>query len=87
MMTLETYEQGEAMPYVTSVELMDIKKGVLQGIPEGEAAILRRQLTRRFGPLPDRAEAKLTLASTDQLQHWADRILDAESLDVVFTGR
>jgi hypothetical protein len=91
---LETYEQGEAMPYVTSIERIGIKKGILmgeekgrqEGIPQGEAQILRRQLTRRFGPLPDWAEAKLSESSTDQLEHWADRILDAESLDAVFTG-
>jgi len=50
---LETYERGEVMPYVTSVERIGIKKGILigeeKGIPQGEAQILRRQLTRRFG--------------------------------------
>ena len=77
------------MPCGTSVERIGITKGMLIGrqewIHQGESQILRRQLTRRFGPLPDWAEAKLTQASTDQLEHWADRILDAESLETVFS--
>jgi len=55
-----------------------------EGIPQGEAQILRRQLGRRFGPLPEWVEARLSQATTDQLEHWADRILDADSLDAVF---
>jgi hypothetical protein len=61
-----------------------IEKGIEKGIPQGEAQILRRQLTRRFGPLPEWVETKLTESSTEQLEHWADRILEAESLDAVF---
>jgi len=55
-----------------------------EGIPQGEAQILRRQLGRRFGALPTWVEARLSQATTDQLEHWADRILDADSLDAVF---
>ena len=58
--------------------------GEKKSLPQGESQILCRQLTRRFGPLPEWAEAKLSQASTDQLEHWADRILDADSLDAVF---
>lgn len=46
--------------------------------------MLRRLLTRRFGALPEWVETKLTQASTDQLEQWADRILDAEALEAVF---
>ena len=53
--------------------------------PQGEAQILRRQLTRRFGPLPDWVEAKLSEASTDTLELWADRILDAATFEEVFS--
>jgi hypothetical protein len=83
---LETYEQGEAMPYVTSVERIGIKKGILigeekgieKGIPQGEAQILRRQLTRRFGPF------HIPVGAIHELPLRPDRILDAESLDAVF---
>ena len=101
---LKTYEEGEKMPYVTSVERIGIRKGeeigirkgeeigirkgeelgVKKGIPQGEALILRRLLSGRFGPLPAWAETKLSLASAELLELWADRILDAASLDAVF---
>lgn len=51
---------------------------------EGESALMNRLLTRRFGPLPKEVQARLATASTRQLEHWADRVLDAASLDEVF---
>jgi hypothetical protein len=83
---------GFAQHYRSEGEQLGIKKGIMigqaqgleKGIPQGEAQSLRRLLTRRFGPLPDWAEAKLSHTSIDQLEHWADRILDSESLDAVF---
>jgi len=36
------------MPYITSIERM----GIEQGIQQGEVIVLKRQLVRRFGPLP-----------------------------------
>ena len=85
-MKLETYEQGEAMPYVTSVERIGIKKGILigqeegrqVGIPQSESQILRRQLTHRFGPL------RIPVGAIHEVPLRADRILDAESLETVF---
>jgi uncharacterized protein with von Willebrand factor type A (vWA) domain len=60
-----------------------LQKGLQQGIAQGEIALLRRQLTRRFGPLPAWAEARLAQASTEQCEAWADRLLEAESLEGV----
>ena len=48
-----------------------------------EVCLLRWQLTRRFGPIPDWAEQQLTQATTEQLEAWALRVLDATSLDSV----
>ena len=83
-------ERGELMGLGQALrsegEQRGIEKGLQKGIPQGEAQILRRQLTRRFGPLPAWAEARLTQATTDTLELWADRILDAASLDEVFRG-
>ena len=59
-------------------------EGRQEGRQEEAARLLRRQLTRRFGPLPAWVEAKLAQATTDTLELWADRILDAASLDEVF---
>jgi predicted transposase YdaD len=73
------------MPYVTSIERMGIEKGRQEGRQEGEAAVLKRQLTRRFGPLPEWVEPRLTQAGRAELEHWADRVLDAPTLTDVFT--
>ena len=54
-----------------------------QGISEGETKLLRRQLVRRFGPLPAWAEARLKQAGEDDLEVWADRVLDGTTLEDV----
>ena len=87
------------MPYVTSAERFGIEKGLQQGLQQGllqgiekgqqqgEVALLQRLLVRRFGPLPDAVRVRLSSASLDQLETWAIKVLDAESLDDVFTER
>jgi hypothetical protein len=80
------------MPYITSIERMGIEKGIQQGIEQGiqqgihqgEMLVLRRQLTRRFGPLPAWAEQRLEEASVALLEAWAERVLDAARLEEVF---
>ena len=54
-----------------------------EGRVEGVARVLVRQLTRRFGPLPESAQAAIRAASLEQLEVWADRVLGASSLDEV----
>lgn len=61
-----------------------IEIGTETGITLGEAKLLRRQLTRRFGPLSEDIEGKISRATEQQLELWADNILDAETLDEVF---
>ena len=61
-------------------------EGRAEGRVEGKAAVLRRQLTLRFGPLPARLEQRLQAADADTLLHWAERILTAASPDDVFDG-
>ena len=64
-----------------------MQKGRQEGRQEGELNVLLRQLTRRFGTLDPATEQRLQQASSDDLERWADNILDAESLDEVFAGR
>ncbi len=45
---LAHFEEETQMPYITSIERM----GIEQGIQQGEVIVLKRQLVRRFGPLP-----------------------------------
>jgi hypothetical protein len=54
-----------------------------EGRVEGVASVLVRQLTRKFGPLPESTQAAIRAASLEQLEVWTDRILAASSLDEV----
>jgi hypothetical protein len=58
-------------------------EGRLEGRVEGMANVLVRQLTRKFGPLPESTEAAIRAASLEQLEVWTDRVLGADSLDEV----
>ena len=61
-----------------------IEKGIEKGRKEGAAALLERQLTRRFGPLPRTVRNKLAQASVAQMGIWSDALAEAESLKQVF---
>jgi len=60
------------------------QEGEEKGRQAGEATVLLRQLTRRFGPLGDAMTERIRQASPNELEQWADNILDARSLDEVF---
>jgi len=97
---IEQFERNCAMPYITSVERIGIEKGIQQGMQLGlqeghqqghqqgrheEAThMLLRQITRRFGPPSAETQARLKAATLEQLEQWADNILDAVTLEDVF---
>lgn len=58
-----------------------------EGMQKGELNMLIRQLTRRFGPLDAATLQLLQHAGSDDLERWADNILDAKNLDEVFASR
>ena len=60
------------------------QEGMQKGRQEGEQILLQRMLTRRFGEIPDWAQKRLLQASPEQLEQWADRLLDVPTLDAVF---
>ncbi|MBF0220200.1 MAG: Rpn family recombination-promoting nuclease/putative transposase [Gammaproteobacteria bacterium] len=64
--------------------LQGIQQGRQEGRQEGESALLRRQLIRRFGTLPETINARLATANSEQLAIWGDRVLEATSLDDIF---
>lgn len=48
------------------------------------ALVLETLLQRKFGPMPDWARQRITSANEATLNHWAIRVLDAQSLEDVF---
>ncbi len=75
---IEQFEAETKMRYVTTWE----RKGIVQG----EATVLRRLLRRRFTPLPDWVDERLDKAKREELESWADRVIDAKALEDVFVG-
>nr|VFK67758.1 MAG: protein of unknown function (DUF4351) [Candidatus Kentron sp. UNK]VFK73099.1 MAG: protein of unknown function (DUF4351) [Candidatus Kentron sp. UNK] len=61
------------------------QEGRQEGLLEGEAKLLLRMLPRRFGPLPNEISERIHKADPDTIESWADRVLDAKSLDDVFS--
>ena len=55
-----------------------------EGQIEGERALVRRQLERRFGVLPAWVEERIAAADTTALEQLGLRLLDATSLEEVF---
>ena len=60
-----------------------IEQGRQAGRREGEAAMLLRQIDRKFGPPSEPVRARISSADPDSLLRWSDRILTADSLDAV----
>ena len=96
---IKVWEEEEFhVRYISSIERIAMEKGMEQGraigetIGEargearGELKMMERLLTRRFGPLPESARERLRRASTEQLEAWSDRVLEATELKAVFDG-
>lgn len=60
------------------------QEGRQEGRQEEGVRLLRRQLERRFGALPDWAQFRLTEGSLEDLDLWSERILDARIVEDVF---
>ncbi len=73
-------EMENEMRYVTSIERLGEERGFLKG----EASVIKRLLKRRFERLPEWVEERLEKASRDELDGWADRVIDAKALEDVF---
>lgn len=61
-----------------------IERGIERGRLEGERALVLRQIQHRFGELPAALRLRLEGASQAELEHLADRVLGATSLDDLF---
>ncbi len=62
------------------------QEGRAEGRKEGEAALLLRQLKKRFGELPAAVDTRLRSAQPEQLEEWGERLLNVASLNELFDG-
>ncbi|MFZ4539717.1 DUF4351 domain-containing protein, partial [Propionivibrio sp.] len=60
------------------------EKGEIEGMIKGESMLLERLIVKRFGSVPDDVRARLRTATVDQLEAWAERILDSCTLAEIF---
>jgi hypothetical protein len=80
---LEALEEEEQMAYVTSWERLGLAKGRAEGVLAGQRDLLRRMLLARFGAVPEHLEERLAGADQQTLEHLADRLATAATLDDV----
>jgi hypothetical protein len=85
-------EARKYMPFV--VDLMENKiyraryeRGLAAGRTEGRLETLRLLLKKRFGRLPAWAQKRLDGATTEQLETWTLKVLDASTLEDVLGKR
>lgn len=62
------------------------QEGLQKGLQQGEAALLLRQLERKFGRLGAQTRKLVRGADPQRLLLWGDRVLTAERLEDVFAG-
>ena len=61
-----------------------LKDGRQEGRQEGEILALQKLLAKRFGAISLDITAKIATASTEDIEHWFDKAIDAKNLDDVF---
>jgi hypothetical protein len=75
-------------PRASEVVMSTAQRLIEQGRAEGEARGARRvlglQLRSRFGVLDPQTEKRLEAASVEELERWAERVVDARTLADVF---
>jgi flagellar biosynthesis/type III secretory pathway protein FliH len=80
-------EEGRAQGMQQGVQQgmqQGVQRGMQQGVQRGEAAVLTRQLERKFGPVPEAARQRIEAADEETLLEWSERVLTATRIDDVF---
>ena len=77
-------EQGRAEGVARGME-QGRAEGMARGLEQHARQTLQRLLAHKFGPLPDHFEQRIEQAGQPQLDHWLDQVLDATSLEKVFS--
>jgi hypothetical protein len=74
------------LPLIEQGRTQGLERGRAEGEARGLARMLRRQLRMKFGNLPSSMDERISIATTEQLETWVDRVLAAESLAAVFAA-
>lgn len=74
--------KGAEEAIVTAGEQL-IAQGKLEGKLEGEAAVVLKLLTLKFGPLSESTDSRVRTATLEELDAFAERILTATTLEDV----
>jgi len=61
------------------------REGRQEGRREGEAAVLLRQIERKFGPPDEVVRERINTADVETLLRWSERVLNAESAEEVLS--
>ena len=82
------YEEEIGTDEMCPMEQLAYERGYNQAAqeaePKAEAKLIRRQLKKRFGDLPEWVDERLESAETDTLEQWAENFVEADSLEQVF---
>ena len=77
--------EGRAEGLAEGIE-QGIERGIEQGRVAGERALLERQLAHRFGSLSPEVAARVNRATAADIGTWAEKVLDADTLEDVFNS-
>lgn len=79
-------EEGEIMASYTQRRMREsMEQGLEQGVQEGERQLFLRLLMRRFSEqVTGQHKNRIAQANSNELERWADNILDAKSVEEVF---
>lgn len=75
------YQSDFARRYVAQGRAAGREEGREEGRAEGRAALLEKQLTARFGFLPEDIKTRIATASIDELDAIGERLLSAKTLE------
>jgi len=61
-------------------------EGREEGIGQGEARVLLRQLTLKFGPVSESVRSRVESADAETLLRWSEQVLSADRVEDVVEG-
>ena len=63
-----------------------LERGRQEGRENAARQMLSRQIVRKYGAVPDWAQARIDQAGIEQLETWVDAIVDAETVESLLSA-